>query len=234
MSYILTDATVIADGRDLSGESNEVGIEFARADLNPTNFRSTGTEHRAGMVDATGSVSGFWTPDTDEQFDTLGADSVDLIIAPAAAAGTPCFVLDAKVTSVTRGGAIDELLPFSFSFGNARRNGVAHGRILFDPTTVVAFPVAATGFQLGSVSGSITFHVHVLRADDSGALDLDIESSATNGWTVPDVEETVEGLIEGDSVSVTVPGPVTNSWWRVNVTGIDGPSQLLVVVEDHA
>jgi hypothetical protein len=234
MSHILTDATIIADARDLSGVSNEVSIEFSRDDLDPTTFRSTGKEHRAGMVDATGSVSGFWDADTDDQLDNLGTDSVTLVIAPDAAAGTPCFVLDAKVTNISRFGAIGELNPFSFQFGNARRNGVAHGRVLFDPTTVVTVPVAGTGFQLGSVSGSITFHVHVLRADDGGEVDVDIESSATNGWTLPDVEETVAGLTGGDSASVTVTGPVTNSWWRVNVTGVDDASQLLVVVEDHA
>lgn len=236
MSHILTDATIIADARDLSGESNEVSIEFSRDDLNNTTFRSEGIEHRAGMIDATGSVSGFWNADTDEQISDLGTDSVALVIAPDAAAGTPCFVLDAKVTNVSRLGAIGELTPFSFQFGNARRTGAAHGRILFNPTTVVTVPVAGTGFQLGSVSGSssITFHVYVLRADDGGEVDVDIESSATNGWTLPDVEDSIAGLSEGDSASVTVAGPVTNSWWRVNVTGVDDTSQLLVVVEDHA
>lgn len=232
---IYTDATIVLDAVDISGDSNEVMVEFTRADLDRTTFRNGGGKRRVvGLPDMTGTVAGFWTAEIDEQVDDLGGASADLVIAPSAEVGSPCFVTSAKLLSFNRGGKIDELIPFSFNYASARRAGAARGTILFAPTVLVTAPVAAAGLELGAldVGETATVRVQVLSVESAGTVDIDIESSATNGWSSPDVEATADGLAAGDIVSFTVTGPVTNTWWRARITDADDDAVLIVTVDD--
>lgn len=235
MSTVFTDATIILDAVDLSGDTNELSVEFTRADLNRTTFRNGGARQRqTGLPDMAGTAAGLWTADVDDHVGQLSDVKGQIVIAPSAAVGSPCFNAEAHVLSFSRGGKVDDLVPWAFSFGNARRAGVARGTILFDPTQLVTAPVAASGLQLGAlgVDESATVRIQVLSIAGAGTIDVDIESSPSNGWSSPTVEASADALSEGDVVTFTVEHvDPTNTWWRAHVSDADDDAVLIVTVD---
>lgn len=221
---ILTDATIVLDGLDLSGNSNEISLEFSRSDLDSTTFRSGGAkEHTAGLMDVAGSVTGFWSATAEAATTGLAGADGRFVIAPSGVIGSTAYTFPGKVLNQSLGGAVDDLMAWSANFASASKTKVTQRTLLQNPSTVVSAIGASSGVQLGSltVGQNIEFGVHILSLA-SGTATVLVESSATNAWTSPTTEKTFT-LAPGAVSYQTVTGAIVRPWWRVKVSALSGP-----------
>lgn len=221
---ILTDAVIVVDDIDVSGDSNQVALAFARADLDRTGFGASGRQRRAGMMDYTADASGFWTPSTDQVTPIDEPTPRRVTIAPDSTPGSPAFIATAVILAASWGGPIDQLAPWSARF--AGRN-VQRGQVAYYGTTGIA--VVGTGIQLGALDDgeSITATIHTLTLD--ATADIELQSSDTNAWTAPAVEDDAT-VTDTGVTTLTATGVETNTWWRIAIPEIDGPSSFLITL----
>lgn len=227
---LLTDAVIAFDGLDLSGLSNQVMVDFTRTDLDGTVFGAGGKLHRAGMMGMTAQASGFWDETVDAASAILAPTVHDLVIAPDAAVGTPAFIAGVDILASSLGGAVDTIAPWSATFASRRGRMARRGVVAYyaAPSDVDA----GAGIQLGALDTGehLTMTVHTFAV--TGEADIEVQSHTSNGWSEPTSEatETIDAL---GVVTKTVDGPVTNTWWRVAFTGVDGASAFLVTLHRH-
>ena len=216
---------------DLSGNSNEVSLDYGAELKDITVFGQPTRQRIAGLKTIRLSAKGFWEaqaqaaqvpakPD-DALYGSLGLADVPISVGDLAANGDVGFFFKGIEGNYKPGfGQMGDVLPFSFD-ADSRGLPVIRGQAL----NLVAQTVTGnnTGVQLGAVSATqkIWAAAHVIAWAGSAApsLVLRVQSSATQGGaytTRLTFATTFLGF--GSEFAVAVAGPFTDTWWRLDWT----------------
>ena len=128
-----TNGILVFGGQDLSGDLNQLGLEYSAEILDATTFGVTTRIHKGGLTTVRLTGRGyvqFGSSLVDEALATgLGVDdNVIVVFANGATQGTATdkgFAFKVTQSSLTRGGTVGELLPFDVAFEGRGIEGAA-------------------------------------------------------------------------------------------------------------
>lgn len=223
MTLVLTDALVLVNGADLSGQSNKVEVTASIDALDATTFASAGwRENVGGLGEHVFEIGGFWQAgDAAKPDDRLWADLGQVAAWTAAmeqAAGSVAYFGNVLSGSHQVGGDVGTLAPFTASGKGSGR--VVRGELLHAANVARTTTGTTTGVQLGALSASQAMHcaLHVCSvAGTTPTLVVKLQSAATQGGSYTDrITFTSANAVSSQLSSVA--GAVTNTWWRVQYT----------------
>lgn len=154
--FYLKDVDVIVDGYDMSGFTNKVKLAASVAELDTTNFASSGAKARiGGLKDASVNVEGFYdttvgtltvAAGSEALYSNLGTSDKVISISPDGLDQSVVYAMRSLETDFSAFDAIGSITPFSISAATTNTDGLVRG--------IVANPVATARTATGN--GSIT------------------------------------------------------------------------------
>lgn len=244
----LLDVASYVHGHDFTGDSNSTLLTLGRTPLDRTNFRSGGwTTLTGGLRTAAFDQKGFWAADTDSvdsaAFADLAATERVHTMAPSEAVGGVAYFWQAqRFQYQALDGDIGQLAGFTLQSQGASDIGVVRGKLAvvpFNQTTLTAVTYNATGVagsavQLPAVDDdpaqNLYAAVHVLGTPGT-TVTLQLQSDTASNFPSATTQATVGPLTAAGGTWVTpIPGPITDTWWRVNISAITGTFTLAVAL----
>ncbi len=221
--FVLTDAVVLFDGRDLSGELSNVALEYTAETPDKTSFGDVTRTRLPGILDITATHQGWW--DVVSAADDLDSDLIAQIGAASAlmsmsgeggTLGDFAYAFPTQAANLVRGGSHGEIMAFTITVNTD--GPLVRGPVMENG----AFAVTADGTarQVGAaIDGqSIYSTLHVVAAVGA-TLDVILESDVTNSFSgaetlrITHPQHTAVG-----SNRQILAGPVTDTWWRYTIT----------------
>ena len=223
MASVLTDATILWNGIDLTGHSNSVSGVVGREMLDETVWGSTARRNRAGLFTAGLGVEGFFDSTVDkalfDDHDTGG--QAPCIIAPSSGSvGDLCYMYNVTAAEYTPGprGSVGELQGFSWSAESA--SPPVRSTLLYFTTTDAA--ITSTALNLGASTNKLVYAALLVFAGSGtftvkvrSAANEDFDSSPTDRITFAEV---ATGTARTAQWATPVAG-VAQEWWRIETTG---------------
>lgn len=229
-SFSLVDCTIFAAGYDFTTDANQLSVNTEVEDLESTTFGGNGWRSRkGGLKSAEASLEGFWDSAPDEEiFDSLGARNEAVTFTPDGAEGAVSYSFQAGKFSYEALGEVGALAPFSLSMmGTEGTGGLVRGRLAAAKGDVSATGVAGAAVNLGSISSSQYLYATVHLFSVGTSITIDVESDDASGFSAPTTQATIGPLTAtGGTWMIRVAGPITDTWWRFNVTDISGTFTL--------
>lgn len=230
---VLRNAKLYYAELDISGLSNQVGLNRSQPQIDVTNFDSPGAfdEFLAGNKDFTVDVQGMWAGlEPDKQF-WENDDQVPFVFSRSkpvveGAAGL-VYMLEAIQTQYNQGNPVKQVPTFSLQL--KPNGGVGRGKCLMNVEGFSTTGDHATGeTQLGAVPQGQEILIIAQALAVGTSIDLKIESASDAPFTTPtDRHVFTQFTVPGYQVA-RVKGPITDDYWRVNVTAAVGDSDVLV------
>jgi len=219
---VIRDAKVYLGGRDLTGDMNAVAINYSAEMLDKTTLGDDTRVKVGGLKGVTCNGEGFFNPATSEGylFDRIAAVAEPVTIgADGGAAGDLAYIFKAAMAGYNPGGAVGELMKFSFD-AEASDSKLVRATILH--TAAAATVSGSSAAQnLGAVAAGQSLYatLHVPAASAGDTLDVVIESDTVAGFTAPTVRATfAQVTATAGEFIVPVAGPITDTYWRISWT----------------
>ena len=230
----LTDACIFANAVDLTGYSNEVGIEREVSVNERTTFASGGNrEWGPGLKSATFNLKGFLDfadGSTDEVMnDTVfGATNV-LSITADNAQGSVAYLSKCIGSKLTRPFKVGDDPLFDTSLVASTPSGVVRGRLL-EAKATVSSGTNGTGYQLGAVAATedIFAALHVFDVTGGGTLTVTLYSDDNGSFTSATSRHAFTAATDLTSEWAAVSGAITDDYWRVSWTLTAGTATFAV------
>lgn len=232
--FSLSDAAIFTDKHDFSCDTNQVDFALSVEEMDATTFCTGSWNARVGGSKSLAmTLSGFWQAGTNtvdsEVFANIGTNKTAMTVAGASAAGSVAYVFRPTELEYQMFGAVGAITPFSLTTANHDGVGAARGKLLAAKQNISATG-ALTGFQVGAVSATQKLYVatHVFTAGTS--VTLTIQSDDNGAFSSPTTRATIGSLTTAGGTWTEITGPVTDDYWRVNVTAASGTTNLAVAV----
>lgn len=238
-TFTLTDVAVHMDGYDFSTDSNELTLGVEVADNETTTFQSGGYRTRvAGLKDVTLDLSGFWQSDTvavdPKAFGLLGQTPKVVSVSPTATQGDTAYLFRGGEFSYELFGSIGDATPFSVSVMASDGIGVVRGKTAKSKGTVSATGALGAGLTDLSTDDQVSstqFLYAALHVFSAGTtITVDLESDDNAGFTTPTTRATFGPLTAAGSSWTRVAGPITDTFYRFNVTTVTGTFTVAGVI----
>lgn len=226
--FALTDAFAYVGGHDFTTDSNRLQATMDAAALDSTTFGGDGwTQLVGGLKSVTFDMAGLWQSAASDAVDPdafagLGASRV-ITFGPEDVEGSTAYIWQALTTTYSLGGSVGDVAPFTLAASGSSGEGVVRGRLTKARGTVSAVGATGTALNLGAVSAAQYVYVtaHVFSAGTTATILL--ESDDNSGFTTPTTRATIGPLTARGGTWVTrVAGPITDTFWRLNVSAITG------------
>ncbi len=209
----------------MSSYLNKATLRGSVAEHNVTTFGQTFVNRLGGLRDTQVTWDGFWTSVPDAaQFAQLGSQGQAVTISPQGAEGNIAYLFLAGQFTYDQFGKVGDAAPFSATVaGSDGVTGLVRGQLgAFNRT------VSATG-QVGSILtmtavGATQFlyaTMHVLTA--ATTITIQVQSAPASNFAAPTTRATIGPLTTtGGTFMTRVGGPITDTFWRFNVSAITG------------
>ncbi|MFE7559667.1 hypothetical protein [Kitasatospora sp. NPDC057500] len=235
-AQVLTDVRLFTGGADLTSASNKVELTTEVEEKDRTTYGSGGWKRvQGGLGSSKVSAEGLWEAGDpglidDAAWAQLGGVGPWTICPHLATVGSLAYLTQALRADYTLGGQVGDLAPWSSSGSGSGLT--ARGQIAHPPGTARSSSGAGTALQLGAVPDGRALYaaLHVLSAAGAGpSITVRIESDDSAAFADPTTRATFTAATGLDGQALAVPGPVTDTWWRVawTVAGT-GPSFTFV------
>ncbi|MDX2705802.1 hypothetical protein PV350_23500 [Streptomyces sp. PA03-6a] len=233
-----TNVRLFAGSADLTGYSNKVEVSAEVDPQDATTFGSGGWEESIGGLRSTEiNAEGLWDAGTTELPDDAGFGQLGIAYPVSVCPNTPADGDLAYFTSgvrldYTMGGQVGDIAPWTSSFKGTWP--LVRGVSAHPPGTARTATGVGTGLNLGAVPTGSTLYanLHVLAASGTTpTLDVIVRSSPDNTFASPTTVVTFpQFTTTTGSSSMSLAGPITNSWFKVNwtITGTS-PSYRFIV-----
>lgn len=240
-SYAALAHTTWVGGYDFTGASNQTSLRLSREALDATVF-GVGTVARtrkAGLADVQSSVNGFWSAGTGEPDDAviaaLGGGVQVVTQTVSGAEGDVAYLYEAREFEYSQFGPVGQLVPFSLGIqgasGAAGAVGAPRGRLLVDKGSISGTGATGSVIQAGAVGSGQYLYCAVHCFAIGTSFTLQIQSDDAQGMGSPTTQMTIGSITAvGGYWGTRVAGPITDTWWRVNVSAISGTSTIAVSI----
>lgn len=224
--FYLLDCSAWVDGYDFSGDSNKLSLSAEVADLDRTRFRGGGWKSlRGGLKSVTAGLEGLWSDEPDlEGFGDLGGADRAVTISPTGVAGDRAYVFKATKLKYSAFGEVASLTPFTLDMSGSNTTGLVRGRVAAALGDVSATGQLGSVLNLGAVSSTQYLYAvaHVFGTPGT-TITIDVESDDAAGMASPTTRGTLGPLTAaGGTWLARVAGPITDTYWRLNVSAITG------------
>ena len=227
---VLTDAVIWYGGYDLSGASNEITMNAARQENPDSRFSDTVETVYPGPMTVSVEAKGLWDSALDgPQFTQLTAPSESwplTICADGGDNGEASYSIEAYSFNYS---ALEaqwgEVLPYRLSAKSKSGGELHRGRCSFPKATITASSPSAK-FQHGALSASqkmvVTTHVFAVDGDWTVYAISDADAGAGGETARGNSPVSITSAPSSDTFEVA--GPVTDTYWYVNVGKNSGTS----------
>lgn len=231
--FALTDATCWIGGYDFTGDLNQINLQASADELDATTFGSGGFRQRiAGLRTVQASLAGYWYSDSSAAPDPhvmpdLGTSDRVVTVAPDDAEGTVAYLFQGGKFSTQMFGQIGSVTPFSVEVMGTNAVGLVRGQVLKAKGNVNSTGATGTALELGEVaSGQYLYAVfHVFSAGTTVTAVL--ESDEADDFATATTRATFGPITTtGGTWATRVAGPITDTWYRLRVSGITGTFQI--------
>lgn len=228
------NATVWGGGFDFTGQANSVTANAEVAPLDVTTFGSGGwQENIAGLKDYNLEVGGFWESATGTttvdpyEFARMGATGQTYFVSPNAVAGSVGYALNAMDSQYQFGGEIGSAAPFSVSAVAATPYPMVRGQIAAAKGNISATGQAGSVLTLGATSGTQFVYAGIHVFSPGTTVTVQLQSSTVIGFGAPTTRATFPAITtQGATWLTPLAGPVTDQFWRLNVSAVTGTFSL--------
>lgn len=226
-------------GFDYTGHTNETSLDIALDELDVPRFGNSGRERIAGREAVEAMVRGIWDSDTaaapDPEAWAARGTVVPCTQSVSGAEGDVAYMWLPLHRRYQLGGEGGEVLPFELELKSGRQPGGAavgavRGRVLA-VADVSGTGVIGSVVQAGAVASDefLYFVVHCFEIGTSFTLQL--QSDDDDGFPSATTRATSPSITAVGGYWVTrVAGPVTDDYWRVNVSAASGTSSIAASV----
>lgn len=237
---VLTDCCIYVAGYDFTTDVNEATLDSSADVKDKTTFGSGGWREKInGLRTVNMKHSGFWQSAASgavdpEAFPALGvADQVCTFGVLETTPADPTPLTDEHIAYFFRGGkfayklfdgGVGEIYPFTLDTQNTNAAGMIKGYLTCPKTTVNATGKVGAAFDtaFGIASGQslyATFHVFTAGT----TITVQMQSDDNVGFTTPTTLATIGPLTTAGGTWMTpVAGPITDRYFRFNVSAITG------------
>ncbi|WP_435111874.1 hypothetical protein [Nocardiopsis synnemataformans] len=233
-SFALLDATVWVGGYDFTGHSNSVSLTTEVEELDVTPFGAGGWRKRiGGLRSASSETAGFWEAAPDEQmFTNLSQTGLAATFSPTGDEGGVAYFYQGAEFSYEAFGAVGEACPFSMALsGSEGHSGLVRGRLLASTTTVDATGQLGSIVQAGAVDDGQYLYAALHTFAAGTTITVTVESDDTVGFADPTTRATLGPVSAvGGTWAARVAGPITDTYWRLNVSAITGEHTVAGVI----
>ena len=225
---------------DMTTDSMHAALKYSADQKDASTFGMQGKARKSGLHETTFEGQGYWNGAApgDLAFTQIGLSNVPVTVAPAntyGADGETAYSFPAGLASYETGGPDGDMLPFTVKAENSGdrlvRGTMMHSSVDSSGNAVIR-TTTGTGTirQLGAVAAgkSLYIGIHVVAA--SGNLTLVVASDPVVGFGTDTARYTSSVFSAIGSVWAVVPGPITDTYWRVEYTLASTPSFQFAVV----
>lgn len=231
-SFAFIDPTIWMGSLDATGYLNRVGLNISVAELDSTVFGMGGYRGRKGGLKTVASqYGGFWEAGTGapdpEIYTNLGVADRVATIAPTSTETSVAYMHQLGKFAYTPFGSIGELTPFSLDCMSTNAAGVVRGQVAKAKANVSATGATGSVVNLGAVGSTqylyATFHVFSAGT----TVTVLVESDSASNFPSPTTVQTIGPItIAGGTWMTRVAGPITDSFFRFNISAITGTFQV--------
>jgi len=230
---VLRDVDLVFDAYRLRGAMNSVKLTDSCDAQEATVFGDTARRRLAGIYSPALDMEGYWDATNDGIIvGDLQLANVPITVAPQDSAdGAIAFMFRALAAEYSLLGALGEVNPFSLKAQGSDGARLVRGTVMHNATRTTTGN--GTARQLGALSDSQKLYasLHVLSASVADTLDVVIASDDNAGFTSGLTRLTFNTATAVGSQWLTLTGPQTDSYWRVQWTiGGTSPSFSFIVV----
>lgn len=239
-TYAALGHTTYIGGYDLTSDSAELKLELSREPLIDTPFGSTAQRRKAGLQSVSAEVSGcvdFASGGVDSTlFSTLGSTLQVVTHTPTATELDVAYMYQAKNFEYQVFGQVGEMDPYNLKIEGARGNGTlsagaVRGRMLKAKGNISGTGVTGQVFQIGAVSATQYLYAAVHCFSIGTSFTLQIQSDNASNFPSATTQMTIGSITAvGSTWGTRAAGPITDDFWRVNVSAVTGTSSIAVVV----
>lgn len=238
-TFAATNITTYVGGYDLTGDSNQTTLDTGVDPQVCTPFGSTAVKRVGGLRTVESQSEGYWQSDTGAVDPTVFDGLTDLVAITHTPTGTEldiAYTYQAKTFQYEMFGQVGEVVPFSLSAQGARGNGTlsvgaVRGRLLKAKGNISATGATGSVYELGAVSATQYLYVVVHCFSIGTSFTLQIQSDTASNFPSPTTQMTLGSVTAvGSTWGTRVAGPVTDTFWRVNVSAVSGTSSIAVAV----
>lgn len=227
--FALLDTHTYIAGHDFTGDTNQSQLNAQATQLDATTYGSgKWTENAWGLKSTAFNMSGFWQSAAEdavdpEEFAGLGVIDRVHTLAPTPNQGDPAFMFLAGHSNYQMFGQLGQLAPFTVQGQGSNKEGLVRGQLAKAKGAASATGVIGGGVNLGAVAANqflyATWHVFTLGT----TVTVQVESDDSSGFATPVARGTIGPVTaRGGTWMTRVPGPITDTWFRFNITAITG------------
>jgi len=226
--FSLTNVFAHLAGYDFTGDSNSATLASDAESLEATPFGPGWRSYVGGLKSSAFDMAGFWQSAASqavdpEAFAALGVSDRVLTFGASQVEGDPAYMLQAVETSYSLGGDVGQVAPFTLAASGSNGAGTVRGKLTKSRGNVTGTGAIGTGVQLSAPSSTQAVYctVHIFTAGTT--ITLQLQSDDNGGFTTPTTIATIGPLTTSGGTWMTkVPGPLTDSFFRLNVSAITG------------
>jgi hypothetical protein len=227
---VLTDCVAWIDSHDFTTDLNTVNVDASVDDQETTTFGGSGYKTRiGGLRNVESALKGNWQSAASDAVDPnafadLGVVDRVATFAPTSTAGSVAYFYQAANLTYNVFGGVGDLAPFDLKLTGSSYAGLVRGQVAKAKGTVSATGVLGSAVQLGAVSSSqyvyCAFHIF---GTPGTTITARIESDNASNFPSAATVATFGPLTTAGGTWVTrTIGPITDDWFRLNVTAITG------------
>ncbi len=234
--FVLKDAKVYLEGRDISGELNAISFEFSVDTPDSTTFGETTRRRLPGVLDIVANHSGYWdsisaTDSADKDFfDQIGqAASVIMSVSPdGGQIGEVAFSFVGRTATYSPGASHGEVLAFQLTVNGD--GPFVKGKVFENQ----AFTTTLTGTirQLDIVNAEEVIHsiVHVTAISGTATptVAITVHSDTEEDFPSATLRFTHSDITVVKADQLTLNGAISDSYWRYTMT-ITGTNPSLTI-----
>jgi len=234
--YALTNAYAYVAGYDFTSDSNKLAIDVQAEALEATPYGPGWKQYVGGLKSSAFDMAGFWQSATSqavdpESFAALGTADQVFTFGTSQVEGDPAFLFQGMKASYGIGGDVGAVAPYSLKAVGSNSAGAVRGKLAKARGNVSATGVLGTGFQLAAPSASqavyCTFHIFTAGT----TITLQLQSDDNGGFSTPTTIATIGPLTTSGGTWMTkVQGPLTDSFFRLNVSAITGTFNVAAAI----
>lgn len=231
-AQVLTGSALYIAGHDFSCDANDASLAAEVAVQKSTTFCSgSWDQFLPGLMSASLSASGVWSTGTGDTIDAVewganGATDRVITYAPVGTEGSVAYLLQGARTSYSFGGAVGEVAPWSISAVGTNSDGMVRGKLMLAKTASISSTGAVgTAVQVGAVAADEFLYLAVHLFPTAGtSITIIAESDATNAFSGAETTRATTGSLTaaGGTWVTRVAGPITDTWYRLNVSAVVG------------
>jgi hypothetical protein len=235
-TQVLTNAKIWFDAVDLSGDFNSVAIEKTREVKDATVFGHTTKGNKPGLRSAKFSASGYVDLALGRSdvhlFNEIKSVSTPIIVSPDGGEVTEAaYFFNSVLSKFSHDGKMGDLFAFSIDAECLDNEPLVSGFITENNANITSSGNGSFK-QLGSVAAGKRLYamVQVLSVTGpSSSASIFVHSDNSSAFASPATQITFAPIGGAGSLFASVPGPITDDFFRLNYT-ITGASPVFYIV----